>query len=240
MYQGLAKARDLTDLRGMALLNFRNLLSLAAGVSASAVAVRKAVGREVDKRTEKAIEEAATEARTEIRARAHKFFTTGFLRFFWTSLIKGALILIVATLFFLELVAHHWSAIGLGALFVVFTTYDAIRAFPTIGFLFREFRKHGWRPKKILAETISAQVFETVMDRAQKTDIKRSESIMLMIAGKKRDDIVERMAKAVAEIAADTSWDDIRPLLVGFAARCAVLFSLYFPLVWTIVWLVRG
>jgi len=46
---------------GMAILNLRNILSLAAGVSASAVAVRNALGKEVDKRTDKMIARAVEE-----------------------------------------------------------------------------------------------------------------------------------------------------------------------------------
>ncbi|MAP94159.1 MAG: hypothetical protein CMK07_04315 [Ponticaulis sp.] len=223
----------------MALWNIRNLISIAAGVSASAVAVRKALGREVDRRADKAIAAAVVEARTEIREQAHKFFSRGFIQFFWTALVKASLILAVASVFLMGWVADHWSALALAVLFVVFTTYDAVRAFPTAKFVWDELRKYGWRPKRILSETISAQVFESVLERAQEIEVKKSENILLLLAGRKRNEIVDKMARGVADIAAQTSWDDIKPMLFGFAVRCGILMLIYSSLVWTLIWMIR-
>lgn len=223
----------------MSIFKFKNLLSIAAGVSASAVAVRKALGREVDRRTDKAIEDAALQARERIREQAHLFFSDGFVRFFWTTLAKASVVLTIAAVFLFGLVSENWSALALAIMFVVFSSYDIWRAFPTVKFLAKELRKHGWRPKTILSEMISAQVFEQVLDEASQTEIKRSESILLMLAGRKRDDLVQRLAKAVAEIAAETSWQDIRPMVMGFAVRSGILFLLYSSLAWTLIWMIR-
>lgn len=223
----------------MAFLNIRSLISIAAGVSASAVAVRKALGREVDRRADKAIEEAADQARIEIKEQAHLFFSEGFIRFFWTTLVKAAVILFISSLFLMGWVHEHWSALALAVFFVIFTSYDAWRIFPSARFLLRELRKYGWRPKRILAETISAQVFDSVLHRAKAQEVQRSESIMLMLAGRKRDDIVKKLARAVAEIAAETSWEDIKPMLFGFVVRCGILLALYSSLFWTLIWMIR-
>lgn len=223
----------------MAIWNLKNLISLAAGVSASAVAVRKALGREVDRRADKAIAEAVQEARREIREQAHMFFSEGFIRFFWTILVKAAAFLFVSSMFLMGWVADHWSALALAVLFVIFTSYDALRAFPSAQFLWRELRKYGWRPKRILTETISAQVFETVLERAHQQEVTHSENLMLLLAGRNRNEMVEKLARAVAEVASQTSWNDIKPMLFGFSVRCALLFVLYSSLVWTLVWMIR-
>lgn len=223
----------------MAIWNLRSLLTIAAGVSASAVAVRKALGREVDRRADKAIEDAVVEARNEIREQAHLFFSRGFIRFFWTILVKAAAFLLVASMFMMGWVADHWSAIALAILFVIFTSYDAWRVFPSARFVLRELKKYGWRPKKILSETISAQVFETVLERAQEQEVKQSESVLLLLAGRKRDEMVEKLARAVAKVASQTSWNDIKPMLFGFSVRCGLLFVLYSSLVWTLIWMIR-
>ena len=142
-------------------------------------------------------------------------------------------------MFMMGWVADHWSATALAILFVIFTSYDAWRVFPSARFVWRELRKYGWRPKKILSETISAQVFETVLERAQEQEVKQSESVLLLLAGRKRDEMVEKLARAVAEVASQTSWNDIKPMLFGFSVRCGLLFVLYSSLVWTLVWMIR-
>lgn len=223
----------------MALLNIRNLLSIAAGVSASAVAVRRALGREVDKRTDKMIAEVAEETRIELRQAAHSFFSDSFMIFFWTMVGKTVLVVSVASLFLMGWVDNHFSAIGLGILFFGFAIFDFFRSFPTIKFLAGELRRHGWRPRKILAETISAQVFEKVLERAKDLPVDHTQNILITLAGRKRSDLLEKIAKAVAQIASETSWEDIKPLLIGFAVRWILLFALYSATVWTLVWLIR-
>ena len=124
-------------------------------------------------------------------------------------------------------------------LFFCFASYDFFRIFPTLKFLTAEVRRHGWRPKKILAETVSAQVFENVLERAKDLPVDHTQNILLTLAGRKKDDLTRKIAQAVAVIASETSWADIKPLLIGFAVRCGMLFVLYSATVWTLVWLIR-
>lgn len=236
---GLVLRTWLTEIELMALLNIRNLISIAAGVSASAVAVRNALGKEVDKRADKMIQKAVDEAREEIRHQAHTFVSDGFRNFLLTVCIKAVLVLIVAVLFLSGLLPSNWSALVLLALFVIFTSYDFTRAFPTLRFLRREVKKFGWRPKLVLAETVSAQVFEKVLERASGQPVDSTESVLMLLAGRKRDEMVEKVARAVAEIASTSSWDDIKPIVLRFAARFALMFVLYSGLVWSVVWLIR-
>lgn len=214
-------------------------MTIAAGLSASAVAVRKALGKEVDKRADRAIAKAVEEARAEIREEAKHFLAKGFMGFVWITLGKAALFLAVALLFISGVVAAHWLALVLGLLFLGFTTFDFIRAIPTLKFLRRELKRYGWRPKHILTETISAQVFERVLERASGEPVDRTESVLMLLAGRKRDEIVEKVARAVAAIASTTSWDDIKPMIRSFVLRMAILFSLYFTVIWTLIYLIR-
>ena len=82
-------------------------------------------------------------------------------------------------------------------------------------------------------------MFERVLERASGEPVDRTESVLMLLAGRKRDEMVEKVAKAVAEIAATSSWEDIRPMVIRFAARFAILFALYSALVWGVIWLVR-
>ncbi len=223
----------------MSILNVRNIISLAAGLGASAVAVRNALGKEIDKRADKAVQAAVEEAREEIRLQAHTLMSRGFRRFLITTLAKTGVVLFIAALFFFGLISSALAAIGLGISFVAFAGYDVFRSIPTLKFLAGERKKYGWRPRLILSETVSAQVFEQVLERATDAPVDRTESVLMLLSGKKRDDVVERVARAVAEIAATTSWEDIRPIIIRFALRFITLFALYSALVWGVVWLIR-
>lgn len=223
----------------MSIFNVRNLMALAAGVSASAVAVRKALGKEIDKRADRTIETAVEEAREEIRNQAQTVISAGFKTFFTTTVTKTLLVLIIAVLFLANVLPSAWAALALGIMFISFATFDFIRAAPTLNFLQKEFRKYGWRPRLILAETVSAQVFEQVLERASGVPVDRTESVLMLLAGRKRDEVVERVARAVADIASTSSWSDIRPIVVRFALRFSVLFVLYSALVWGVVWLTQ-
>lgn len=223
----------------MALWNVRGILSIAAGLSASAVAVRKALGKEIDKRADRAIEKAVEEAREEIRLHAHTLISGSFRQFMTTTLSKALLVLIIAVLFLSGVLPSAWSALALGLMFVSFASYDFVRSAPTLNFLRKQLQTHGWRPMRILSEIVSVQVFEQVLERASGEPVDRTESVLMLLAGKKRDDVVERVARAVADIASTTSWEDIRPVVFRFAIRFAILFVLYSALVWSVIWLIR-
>lgn len=222
----------------MALFSVRNILTVAAGISASAMAVRKALGKEIDKRADRTIEKAVEEAREEIRIQAHTLISDNFKRFVKTTLSKALLVLIITVLFLSGLITSNWAALFLGIMFIGFTSYDFIRAAPALNFIRKEMKKHGWRPKLIFSEVVSAQVFEKVLERASGEPVDKTESVLMLLAGKKRDDVVERVARAVAEVASTTSWDDIKPLAYRFAARFSTLFVLYSALVWSVIWLI--
>ena len=89
------------------------------------------------------------------------------------------------------------------------------------------------------SETVSAQVFEKVLERATDQPVDSTESVLMLLAGRKRDEVVEKVARAVADIASTSSWDDVKPLVTRFAARFALLFVLYSALVWSVIWLIR-
>lgn len=229
----------LAEMISMSIFSLRNILTVVAGISASAVAVRNALGKEVDKRAEKLIEAAVEEARQEIRTEAHAAFSGGFRQFVITTVVKACLVGIVAAFFLSDLLPPEWSALALILMFVMFFSYDMVKAFPTLKFLRRELKKHGWRPRLILSETVSAQVFERVLERASGEPVDRTESVLMLLAGRKRDEVVERVARAVAEIASTSSWNDIRPIVLRFALRFSIMFVLYSALVWAVVWLIR-
>ena len=224
----------------MPIWNVKTISTVIAGVSASAIAARKALGREVDKRADDTIEQAVEEARAEIRNQAKTIFTKGFRNFVQVTLVKALIVLCIAILFLSGFVEPKWLAIVLGALFLGFFCFDTARTYPNIRFLAGQVRRFGWKPKAILSGYVSAQVFERVLERAQDVPQKRSESVLMLLAGRKKDELVERIAKAVADITATATWDDIKPFCWRYLSRFVIGLVLYSSLVWGVIYLLRA
>ena len=51
--------------------------------------------------------------------------------------------------------------------------------------------------------------------------------MVLILAGQKRDDLFSDIAKAVADVARSTSWQDLRPFLVASGAKIVAVAVLY-------------
>jgi hypothetical protein len=107
--------------------------------------------------------------------------------------------------------------------------------YPIIRLTLTELRRHGWHPKRALTETIAARVFEEVLEEANALPQKRTHAIMMMLAGEDRSRMHHEVATAVADVARETSWHDIRPHVVSAAVRIGTLALLYSASVWVLV-----
>ena len=223
----------------MAFWTIRGLIAVATGVSATAVAARKALGNHVDGKTQAVIDRAVEDAREELRLEAKTWFSASFRRFLITVAAKVSLLLIVFSLYLTSVITLTIAAASFAVLLVLFSLYDFIRLIPTLRYIWNEVRIHGLRPKRIMAETVAAEVFERVLDQAKDAPVRRTESLVFLLAGKKRSEIVEQIAKGVSRLAAETSWSDVRPIAVDYVVRFVLLISLYSASVWTVIWMLR-
>lgn len=208
---------------------------ILSAVAAGLLAGRKALGREIHGRKNKAIEAAAVETRHRIRADALMFVTRSFRNFAVATAIKLSVLSSIWA-------AHHFGLIGrpvfLGlasAALVLFLMRDVWVNFPVARVGLAELRRHGWHPKRALTGSIAARVFAEVLAGANAQPQSRTSNVMLALAGENRDRMHEEIATAVAEVARQTSWDDIRPYVLSAAIRMGALALLYSASVWVLM-----
>jgi len=210
-------------------------LMILSALAAGLLAGRKMLGREITGRKTKAIDAAAQETRHRIRADAMMFVARSFRNFAIATGIKLAILAWIWSL-------HHFAGMprpvfaGLTAVaLTAFMVRDLWINFPAIRLTLTELHRNGWHPKRALTETIAARVFEEVLAEANALPQKRTHAIMMMLAGEDRSKMHHEVATAVAEVARQTSWEDVRPYVLSAAVRFGTLALIYSASVWILV-----
>lgn len=201
-------------------------------VTAGIVAGRKMLGKEVLAQKNKAIEAAAKETRERIRSHAAELVIASFRKFAVVTAIKLVILLALWGAFHADLISadvFSWSVAG--ALFL-FLARDVKVNFPIWQLCFTELHRHGWKPRLALSETVAARVFSEVLAEAASTEQSRANKLVLMLAGENRDRMHAEIAEAVANVARQTSWHDLRPFIVSAVIRIGSLMALYSVCVW--------
>ena len=175
------------------------------------------------------------EARHRIRADTMMFVARSFRTF---AIATGIKLAILCWLWGL----HHFAGMPrpvFATLMVItlaiFMMRDMWVNYPAVKLTLTELHRHGWHPKRALTETIAARVFEEVLAEAGNQKQTRTGAIMLMLAGEDRSRMHHDVAKAVADIARETSWDDIRPHIISAMIRIGTLALIYSASVWVLV-----
>lgn len=210
-------------------------LMILSALAAGLLAGRKMLGKEIVGRKNKAIEAAVVEARHRIRADTMMLAARSFRTFLIATGIKLAILLWIWSL-------NHFFGMPRGvfigmtsATLAVFMMRDLWVNYPILRLTLTELHRHGWHPKRALTETIAARVFEEVLEEANALPQKRSHAIMMMLAGEDRGKMHHEVATAVADVARETSWHDVRPHVVSAAVRIGTLALLYSASVWILV-----
>ncbi|WP_084418406.1 hypothetical protein [Henriciella litoralis] len=205
--------------------------ALTTGVSLG----RKAITTAVNRKKKKIIHQAALDARERIRGHAEEYLRQSITTFVKSVFIK-ALLLIGAWLGYrLGLYSHSVFSAVIVVLIAVFLLRDAIVTFPTARLVLSKLREYSWRPRKAIGETVAALVFKQVLEEAEAIETGRTTRIILSLAGHKMDDVTREIAEEVANIARDTSWQDLRPFMLAAAGKFVTLSVLYSVFVYVLV-----
>lgn len=189
---------------------------------------RELLKGEVDKRKQTAIEAAIEATRERLDASTDDVIGRMMRSFLVGLAIKSG---ILATLYAAHLIGwlsdtpFFWTAtIAL----TIYLARDIYRALPWARPAFEHIRKYGWHPKRALTEFIAAHVFEETLAsaEAQLTE-KSSNKLWLMLSGHKVEDLSTEVAGAVAHVARETSWEQIRPRVYVAIAQFGVMSLLY-------------
>ena len=178
-------------------------------------------------RKNKVIEAAAKEARQRIREQANIMLKDSFVHFAAATGVK-LLILITLWLFWrTQLLGHEAVSIAVVVCLIGFLVRDAWVTYPTVRFVLSTLIRNGWHPIRALGETIAALVFEEVLLEAEALPQPRSHMLLIKLAGHDQDTMHTEIAAAVADIARQSSWHDLRPYIFSAAAKTVSLMVIY-------------
>lgn len=196
---------------------------------------RRAITGAVNRKKQSIIHQAAEEARAQLRGHAEAYLRDSITRFVQSVFIKALLLILAWLGYRLGLYPHLVFSVTVIVLIAAYLVRDAIVFFPTLRLIVAKVREYGWRPRKAVGEVVAARVFEQVLDEAEDFQTGRTTRIVLALAGHKMDQLTQEIAREVANIARDTSWQDLRPFMLAAAGKFITLSGLYSVFVFILV-----
>ena len=205
----------------------RSAFLIFSALTAGLALGRKFLAGEVASRKNKVIEAAAQEARQRIREQANIILKDSFVHFAAATGIK-LLILITLWLFWrTQLLGHEAISVAVIVCLVGFVVRDAWVIYPTARFVLSTLVRNGWHPIRALGETVAALVFEEVLIEAEAVSQPRTHMLLIKLSGHDQDTMHKEIAAAVADIARQSSWMDLRPYIFSAAAKTLSLMIIY-------------
>lgn len=216
------KAAGISYICGM-----RSVLLIASAVGAGLALGRKYLERGVTAQKGKAIQDAAIETRRRVKRHAQEFLRKSFRRFAIATGCKLAILAVLWGVYHAQLIEREGFALLTGTTLALFLLRDMWISWPFVRLGAAELSKYGWRPRRALSEVVAARVFQEVLTEARATRTSRSTKIVLMLAGQSHEGVHLEIATAVAAIARDTTWNDLRPFLISAGIKTAALTVIY-------------
>ncbi|MCI4665284.1 MAG: hypothetical protein MRY74_11240 [Neomegalonema sp.] len=201
------------------------LSAAATGLQMGRQAVRKVVAEE----SAAAKRAAIAEARERIRSEAQRLANELLLRFAISTGLKAAIIFALWAVQHYELISSTVFIVAFGAVVALFFIRDLYIAWPALRVIGRELRGSGWRPREALADFAARQVETEAHSRAsaEAAELGWLERVALAIAGSSRADIAAEVADATAAAVRETTWRDVRPLMLATFAKISIGFAVY-------------
>ena len=208
-------------------LSYRTLALAVGAVAAGLSAGRSMLSEHIETRKRSEVEKATEIVRQRIRAETDTYIAKNLKSFFRRTAIKATILGGTAV----TLLGFH-SKPGLGTLvtasvLAVFLIWDAISLFPTLRLVLSRLSRAGYNPRRALGEVVATNVFAQVLQESEGTTVSQRQALLLALAGTNETRMKTEIAHAVSEVAAETSWHDLRPFLLLALAKVGAVFLLY-------------
>lgn len=109
----------------------------------------------------------------------------------------------------------------------LFLIWDTVTVFPILRLVHSRLLSAGYSPRKALGEIVATNVLDQVLKESQQVRLSRRNTILLALAGTNETQFKSEIAEAVSNIAAETSWEDLRPYMLFAGGQLAALMLLY-------------
>ena len=197
---------------------------------------REMLKGEIDKRKDSAIEAAIEEARTRLDSSTQDIIAKMMRSFLIGLAIKSAILLALYGTHLGGLISDGWFVIAASIALGLYLARDIYRALPWARPALAHIRAHGWKPKQALTEFIAASVFDETLASAEEQIAENgTNKLLIFLSGNKAEDLSTEVAGAVAHVARETSWDQIRPRVYVALAQFAMMSLLYSAYVFVMI-----
>ena len=208
-------------------LSYRTLALAVGAVAAGLSAGRSLLSEHIETRKRNEVETATEIVRERIRAETSVYIARNLKFFFRRMAIKAAILGATASaLLFFHSTPGLGTLVTLGVL-AAFLVWDGVTLFPTLRLVLSRLSRAGYSPRRALGEVVAANVFTQVLQESESSTISRRHAVLLALAGTSESRLKTEIAQAVSEVAAETSWHDLRPFMLLAASKVAAVFMLY-------------
>ena len=206
---------------------WKGLGVLASAVAGAVVVGRKLIAQHVDRSTQMAIDQAGDIARAQIKTEAQHLAHQHLKALGFASAIKAILVAIVWVASIFSVIPQTWFRPLLLCLLGGFLIRDALVVLPVARLFALELKKHKWSARIALGEIVAAKAFEEVLVRAKDAPITSAQHLAMKLAGREREAVIQHIAQEVSHIARDTSWADVKPILLTTLVSTLLIISAY-------------
>ena len=203
---------------------------LGAGVTAG----RRLLADNVEKQKATIIEEASALAREKLDLEVRRIVRTGLQSLLVNTLVKFILVASAFIIYELGWISAQQFVLSASIMLGLFLIRDAVRLWPSAKLIVSQLHENGWRPKEAISQYVSASVFEQALEEVSEQTGKGSTRLYLQIAGKSPSQVSVEIAAAIANIAHETSYQQIRPRVAMAMLRAFVIIALYSAILFVI------
>ena len=189
---------------------------------------RELLKGEVDRRKQTAIDAAIEATRERLDASTDDIIARMMRSFLIGLAIKSGILAVLYGAHMMDWLSDTWFFWTATLALTSYLARDIYRALPWARPAFEHIRANGWHPKRALTEFIAAYVFEETLAGAEaQLSEKASNKWWLFLSGHSAEALSTEVADAVAQVARETSWDQIKPRVYVALAQFAVMSVLY-------------
>jgi len=202
-----------------------------AGVGAG----RAYANSRVEKAKRSAIDSALDQARCQVKSHAEIYSTNSVKTFLFRLSLKAAILGVLTVALLLVSPLEPFKGWAIIACLGAFLIWDTVTVMPTLRVLASHLRVSGFCPRAALGSAVAAHVFAGVLEQSEDLSLTRTQTLMLVAAGTNEKRFKSEVAEAVATLAGEASWQDLRPFLALAALKIISLLTVYSLYVWLIL-----
>ncbi len=223
---------NLGDLGGHSINKFTFIAAslFGAGITAG----KKALAENIEKQKISTIEAATALASEKLDREVTTMVRKGLEQLLNQTLIKFILIASLFILYQFSWLTGREFAIIASILLTLFLIRDIVKFWPTGRIMIKSLHENNWHPKQAISHYISASVFDQALLEVTKATQKPKTKIMLHLAGTSQKELSLEIAATVANIAHETSFEQIRPRLYMATLRAITIMAVYSAILFVI------